>query len=143
MIPISPQPAAQSCQSRLGSIGLDKRGVLVSPVMQFEIQFFRRMVMAVSSSTTPARVRVARSRPETPTEDTAAKAASGVLHCMSRMIYDGCYALAYGVVYPLVFVAQSLPQENPVMHGFYDGGGPLWTSSAEAELQAGPALGGS
>jgi len=32
------------------------------------------------------------------------------------------YALAYGVVYAAVFVAQSLPQENPVMSGFQDGG---------------------
>jgi hypothetical protein len=39
------------------------------------------------------------------------------------MIYSGSYALAYGVVYAAVFVAQSLPQENPVMHGFRDGGG--------------------
>jgi hypothetical protein len=38
------------------------------------------------------------------------------------MIYNGCYSLAYGVVYPIVFIAQSLPQENPVMHGFHDGG---------------------
>jgi hypothetical protein len=41
---------------------------------------------------------------------------------VSRMIYTGCYALAYGVVYTAVFVAQSLPQENPLMHGFRDGG---------------------
>jgi hypothetical protein len=39
------------------------------------------------------------------------------------MIYSGSYALAYGIVYATVFVAQSLPQENPVMHGFRDGGG--------------------
>jgi len=78
--------------------------------------------MAVSTSRSQARDSAARSRPDTPTEDTAAEAASGVLHCMSRMIYNGCYALAYGVVYPIVFIAQSLPQENPVMHGFHDGG---------------------
>jgi hypothetical protein len=41
---------------------------------------------------------------------------------LSRMVYSGTYALAYGVVYATVFVAQSLPQENPVMHGFRDGG---------------------
>jgi len=39
------------------------------------------------------------------------------------MIYSGSYALAYGIVYATVFVAQSLPQENPVMHGFRGGGG--------------------
>jgi hypothetical protein len=41
---------------------------------------------------------------------------------VSRMIYTGCYALAYGVVYTAVFVAQSLQQQNPFMHGFRDGG---------------------
>ena len=45
-----------------------------------------------------------------------------MLQTMSRMIYSGSYALAYGIVYATVFVAQSLPQENPVMHGFRDGG---------------------
>jgi hypothetical protein len=44
------------------------------------------------------------------------------LQAISRMIYSGSYALAYGVVYAAVLVAQSLPQENPVMHGFRDGG---------------------
>ena len=38
------------------------------------------------------------------------------------MIYTGSYALAYGVVYATVFIAQSLPQENPIMHGLRDGG---------------------
>jgi hypothetical protein len=38
------------------------------------------------------------------------------------LMYRGSYALAYGVVYAFVFVARLLPQENPVMHGFSDGG---------------------
>ena len=38
------------------------------------------------------------------------------------MIYSGSYTLAYGLVYAEVFVAQSLPKENPVMNGFRDGG---------------------
>jgi hypothetical protein len=46
-----------------------------------------------------------------------------MLQTMSRMIYSGSYALAYGIVYATVFVAQSLPQDNPVMHGLRDGGG--------------------
>jgi hypothetical protein len=46
-----------------------------------------------------------------------------MLQTASRMIYSGSYALAYGIVYAAVFVAQSLPQDNPVMHGFRDGGG--------------------
>src|SRR5215469_1837493 len=51
-----------------------------------------------------------------------AEGGSDMLQTMSRMIYSGSYALAYGIVYATVFVAQSLPQENPVMHGFHDGG---------------------
>jgi hypothetical protein len=46
-----------------------------------------------------------------------------MLQTMSRLIYSGSYALAYGIVYAAVFVAQSLPQDNPVMHGLHDGGG--------------------
>jgi hypothetical protein len=52
-----------------------------------------------------------------------AEGGSDTLQTISRMIYSGSYALAYGIVYATVFVAQSLPQENPVMHGFRDGGG--------------------
>jgi hypothetical protein len=52
----------------------------------------------------------------------ATEAGDDMLQSISRMIYSGSYALAYGVVYATVFVAQSLPQENAVMHGFRDGG---------------------
>jgi hypothetical protein len=45
-----------------------------------------------------------------------------MLQTVSQMIYTGSYALGYGVVYAAVFVARSLPQDNPVMHGFRDGG---------------------
>jgi hypothetical protein len=55
-------------------------------------------------------------------QDMASEAGYSTLQPMSRMVYTGSYALAYGVVYATVFVAQSLPQENPIMHGFRDGG---------------------
>jgi hypothetical protein len=55
-------------------------------------------------------------------QDMASEAGYSTLQTMSRMVYTGSYALAYGVVYATVFVAQSLPQENPIMHGFRDGG---------------------
>jgi hypothetical protein len=45
-----------------------------------------------------------------------------MLQTVSQMIYSGSYALAFGAVYAAVFVTQSLPQDNPVMHGFRDGG---------------------
>jgi hypothetical protein len=55
-------------------------------------------------------------------KETAAQTGPDMLQTISRMIYSGSYALAYGVVYATVFVAQSLPQDNPVMHGLSDGG---------------------
>ena len=45
-----------------------------------------------------------------------------MLQTASRMIYSGSYALAYGVVYAVMFAVQMMPQDNPVMHGFHDGG---------------------
>jgi len=57
-----------------------------------------------------------------PSPEAAAEEASGMMQTMSRMAYSGSYAVAYGVVYAAVFFAQSLPHENPVMHGFHDGG---------------------
>jgi hypothetical protein len=91
--------------------------------------------MAVTTSTTAARDPATRSTPAAsqdvagrtsghpaPTE-VEAVGGSDMLQTISRMIYSGSYALAYGVVYAAVFVAQSLPEENSVMHGFRDGGG--------------------
>lgn len=40
---------------------------------------------------------------------------------LSRMIYNACYYLSYGVVFPTVFVARTIPQNNPVVHGLIDG----------------------
>jgi hypothetical protein len=49
------------------------------------------------------------------------KIAPATIQGASRLAYTGPYFLAYGVVYATVFLAQSLPQENPVMKGFHDG----------------------
>ena len=78
--------------------------------------------MAVTTSTTPVRKGAPRSRPTTPTEKAAAETGSEMVETISGMIYSGSYALAYGVVYAAVFVAQSLPHENAVMRGLRDGG---------------------
>ena len=51
----------------------------------------------------------------------ASDAGDTALQNISRLVYTGSYVLAYGVVYAPVFVARSLPQENPVMRGFRDG----------------------
>ena len=90
--------------------------------------------MAVTTGTPPAREPATRSTPAVSKDvaggasehasraATTAEAGSDMLQTASRMIYSGSYALAYGIVYAAVFVAQSLPQDNPVMHGFRDGG---------------------
>lgn len=45
-----------------------------------------------------------------------------VAHGASRFAYTTSYMISYGVVYATVFAAKSLPQDNPVMKGFIDGG---------------------
>ena len=55
-------------------------------------------------------------------KESANEAGATALESISRMAYTGSYVLAYGIVYAAVFVAQSLPQENPVMKGLRDGG---------------------
>jgi hypothetical protein len=44
------------------------------------------------------------------------------LRSVSRVTYTTVYMLSYGIVYTAVLLAQSLPQENPIMHGLHDGG---------------------
>jgi len=81
--------------------------------------------MAATTSTSSATA-TRRGEPEMPAlraapPKAAAEAGLGIMQTMSRMIYSGSYALAYGLVYATVFVVQLLPQDNPVMHGFHDG----------------------
>jgi hypothetical protein len=78
------------------------------------------VTISVSSASKDAAGRA--SEPAAATAAAPDETGANMLQAISRMIYSGSYALAYGVVYATVFVAQSLPQENPVMHGFCDGG---------------------
>jgi hypothetical protein len=55
-------------------------------------------------------------------EQSASEAGYDASQSISRMVYTASYILAFGIVYTAVFVAQSLPQENPVMRGFRVGG---------------------
>jgi hypothetical protein len=55
-------------------------------------------------------------------KESASEMGATALESISRMVYTGSYVLAYGTVYAAVFVARSLPEENPIMHGFRDGG---------------------
>lgn len=45
-----------------------------------------------------------------------------VVRTASRFTYTSCYMVSYGVVYASVFLAKSIPQDNPVVAGFIDGG---------------------
>jgi hypothetical protein len=40
---------------------------------------------------------------------------------LSWCVYNTSYAVSYGVVYPAVAIAKSLPANNAVVHGFVDG----------------------
>ena len=45
-----------------------------------------------------------------------------IAHSASRFAYTTSYMISYGLVYATVFVAKSIPQENPIVEGFIDGG---------------------
>jgi hypothetical protein len=52
---------------------------------------------------------------------TAVDALPAAGQMLSRLVYNTCYAVSYGVVFPTVFVARSLPVNNAAVHGFIDG----------------------
>jgi hypothetical protein len=39
----------------------------------------------------------------------------------SRFVYTTCYTVSYGVVFPSVLLARSIPKNNPIVHGLIDG----------------------
>jgi len=53
--------------------------------------------------------------------DAAAAAIPSAGQFANRMLYTTCYAVSYGVVFPLALVALSVPQNNPLVHGLIDG----------------------
>jgi hypothetical protein len=40
---------------------------------------------------------------------------------LSRFVYTTCYTCSYGLVFPAVLLAKSIPSNNAAMHGFVDG----------------------
>ena len=40
---------------------------------------------------------------------------------LSRLVYTTCYSLSYGVVFPTVWVARSIPPDNPIVNGLAEG----------------------
>ena len=43
--------------------------------------------------------------------------------CSRTFAYKTCYAISYGVVFPSVLLARSVPQDNALVHGLVDGAG--------------------
>jgi hypothetical protein len=40
---------------------------------------------------------------------------------LSKAVYNTCYAISFGVVFPSVFLARTFPKNNAVAHGLSDG----------------------
>jgi hypothetical protein len=40
---------------------------------------------------------------------------------LSRFVYTTCYTISYGVVFPTVLIAKSIPADNAVVNGLVDG----------------------
>jgi hypothetical protein len=40
---------------------------------------------------------------------------------LTRFVYASSYTLSYGVVFPAVLLAKSIPPNNAIVHGFVDG----------------------
>jgi hypothetical protein len=40
---------------------------------------------------------------------------------LSRCAYKTCYSVSYGVVFPTLLVARSIPKDNAAVHGLIDG----------------------
>lgn len=57
----------------------------------------------------------------TAARDAAEKALPSVGLFANRFLYTTCYAVSYGVVFPMALVALSVPQNNPLVHGMIDG----------------------
>ncbi len=49
------------------------------------------------------------------------KALPAASRFLSRFIYTTSYTFSYGVVFPAVLIAKSIPSDNAVVHGLVDG----------------------
>ena len=52
---------------------------------------------------------------------TAADAIPAASQVVSRAVYKSCYAISFGVVFPTLLIARSIPKNNAAIHGFIDG----------------------
>jgi len=52
---------------------------------------------------------------------TAGKAIPAAGRFLSRFVYTTSYTFSYGIVFPAVLIAKSIPANNAIVHGFVDG----------------------
>lgn len=51
----------------------------------------------------------------------AEKAIPAAGRFLSRFVYTTSYTFSYGIVFPTVLIARSVPTNNAIVHGFVDG----------------------
>jgi hypothetical protein len=52
---------------------------------------------------------------------TAGRAIPAAGRFLSRFVYTTSYTFSYGIVFPAVLIAKSVPANNAIVHGFADG----------------------
>jgi hypothetical protein len=52
---------------------------------------------------------------------TAGKMLPAAGRFVSRFVYTTSYTFSYGIVFPAVLIAKSIPANNAIVHGFVDG----------------------
>jgi hypothetical protein len=52
---------------------------------------------------------------------TAGKVLPAAGQFLSRFVYTTSYTVSYGIVFPAVLLAKSIPADNALVHGFIDG----------------------
>jgi hypothetical protein len=40
---------------------------------------------------------------------------------MSRAVYKTCYSISFGIVFPTMLIARTIPKNNAAVHGLIDG----------------------
>jgi hypothetical protein len=53
--------------------------------------------------------------------EAAARAWSATNLVMAKIVYSASYTIAFGVVFPLAFIAQSIPRNNAAIRGLIEG----------------------
>lgn len=54
-------------------------------------------------------------------KETAGKVLPAAGRFLFRFVYTTSYTFSYGIVFPVVLIAKSMPANNAMMHGFIDG----------------------